>query len=221
MIGARKLDRAGRPTGQLKVNKRAKITFQFFPRNYEMIGSPAYRALSLSALRVLSRVEIEHGQHGGTDNGKLPVTFQDFEDYGIHRNAIGPAIRECEALGFIKVVQRGRAGNGEYRKPNIFRLTYIPRPPLGASDEWRKIGTDEEVEAIKAGLKVVPSKPRKLPWSAPTLTLITGICRENIESGTENVPKIGVCSGTENVPLNCGFGTENVPAFGTETDTGK
>ena len=186
MIGARKLDRAGRPTGQLKVNNRGKVNFRFVPRNYEMLESPAYRVLSLSAHRLLSRIEVEHGSHGGVDNGKLPVTFQDFEDYGIHRHAIGPAIRECEALGFVEIVQRGRSGNGEYRKPNIFRLTYLPMPPIGPSDKWRRIETVEQAEAIKASLKPEGPKRLKRPWTAPRLTLISGVCRENIDSSDEN-----------------------------------
>jgi hypothetical protein len=41
------------------------------------------------------------GNHGGTDNGKLPTTYDDFERYGIHRHAIAPAIREAIALDFL------------------------------------------------------------------------------------------------------------------------
>src|SRR3954449_7071142 len=87
----------------------------FSPRLIEMLESPAYRALSLSAHRVLSRIEVELGHHGGTDNGKLPVTYADFQRYGIDRDAIAPAIREAAALGFIEITQAGRAGNAEHR----------------------------------------------------------------------------------------------------------
>jgi hypothetical protein len=59
-----------------------------------MLESPAYRVLSLSAHRVISRIEIELAHHGGNDNGRLPVTKQDFIDYGIHHNSVAPAIRE-------------------------------------------------------------------------------------------------------------------------------
>jgi hypothetical protein len=61
-----------------------------------MMESPAYRVLSLSARRVLDRIMIELAHHGGNDNGKLPVTYEHFEEYGIHRHAIAPAIRELE-----------------------------------------------------------------------------------------------------------------------------
>jgi hypothetical protein len=51
------------------------ITQGWAARPIEMLESPAYRALSLSAHRALSRIEIELAHHGGKDNGKLPVTF--------------------------------------------------------------------------------------------------------------------------------------------------
>src|SRR6478752_5794871 len=73
----------------------------------------------------LDRIEIEHADHGGNDNGRLPVTYDDFECYGIHRHAIAPAIRETVALGFAEITERGRAGNAEFRSPHKFRLTYF------------------------------------------------------------------------------------------------
>jgi hypothetical protein len=81
--------------------------------------SPAFRVLSLSARRVLDRVEIEHAHHGGKDNGALPVTFDDFQRYGIHRHAVAPAIREVVALGFLEITQQGRAGNAAWRKLDL------------------------------------------------------------------------------------------------------
>lgn len=52
--------------------KRNSIDGQFQPRLIEMLESPASRVLSLSAHRVLDRIAIELGHHGGNDNGKLP-----------------------------------------------------------------------------------------------------------------------------------------------------
>ena len=116
-----------------------------------MLESPAWRVLSLSARRLLDRIEIELAHHGRNDNGRLPVTFEDFEEYGMTREAIAPAIREAGALGFIRVTEHGRGGNAEYRKPNKFFLTYtrdrgsLVNPP---TDDWSKIKTIEEAEAI-------------------------------------------------------------------------
>src|SRR5215210_2323525 len=103
---------------------RNSILGQFAPRTIEMLESAAYRVLTLSAHRVLARLEIELAHHGGNDNGKLPCTFADFEAYGIDRHAIAPALREVVVLGFVEVTERGSAGNREFRSPSLYRLTY-------------------------------------------------------------------------------------------------
>jgi hypothetical protein len=129
--------------------KRNQIDGQFSARLIEMLESPAYRALSLSAHRVLDRICIELAHHGGNDNGKLPVTYEQFVEYGVHRHAVAPAIRELEALGFIEVTQRGRPSAGEFRLPNLFRLTCVmckstPKP----THEWRRIRDIETAERL-------------------------------------------------------------------------
>ena len=135
------------------MKRRNSISGQWSPRLIEMLESPAYRALSLSAHRVISRIEIELYADAGNDNGKLPVTKQDFIDCGIHHKAIAPAIREAAALGFIVVTQRGRGGNAEHRRPNHFKLTFAhdrnsrQEPP---SHDWRRIKTLEEAIEIAA-----------------------------------------------------------------------
>ena len=128
--------------------KRNQIDGQFNARLIEMMEHPAYRVLSLSARRVLDRICIELAHHGGNDNGKLPVTYEHFVEYGIDRHAIAPAIRELEALGFVEVTQRGRPSAGEFRLPNLFRLTCVnckstPNP----THEWRRIPDIETAEA--------------------------------------------------------------------------
>src|SRR5262249_25715301 len=81
--------------------------------------------------------------------GRLPVTKQDFIDYGISHDQIAPAIREAEALGFI-TWKRGRGGNTEHREPNQFGLTFAygresrAAPP---AHYWRRLKTMEEAES--------------------------------------------------------------------------
>jgi hypothetical protein len=112
----------------------------------------------------LDRIEIELADHGGADNGKLPVTYDDFERYGIHRHAIGPAIREVVALGFVEITEAGRAGNAEWRKPNLFRLTYRPTK-YEATNEWEKIKTPGEAEAIAQAARAPRmSKKNESQW---------------------------------------------------------
>jgi hypothetical protein len=130
-------------------NRRNAITGQWAARSIEMLESPAYRALSLSAHRALARIEIELAHHGGNDNGKLPVTFDDFVQYGVRRHSIGSSLDELETLGFIKITQHGKMAKGaEYRRPNLFLLA--TRSELeGVGPErcgWRRFQTMEEAE---------------------------------------------------------------------------
>ena len=98
------------------VKRRNSIDGQFAYHTIEMIKSPAWSVLSLSARRVLDRLEIEHAHHGGNDNGRLPVTYDDFECYGIHRHSIAAAIRETVAhLGGEGVADRPAVPGGRGR----------------------------------------------------------------------------------------------------------
>ena len=133
------------------MNKRRNaISEQFVPHMISMLESPAFRVLSRAAHMVLARIEIEHMLHGGVENGHLPVTYDDFVKYGIHRHAIAPAIRELEALGFIEITQRGRAGNREFHSPSKYRLTY--RNAKGetgdGTHEWRWVESLEQAHQI-------------------------------------------------------------------------
>ncbi|WP_166295253.1 hypothetical protein [Bradyrhizobium sp. 2S1] len=130
--------------------RRTKIGGQFAARTIEMLESPAFRVLSLSARRILDRLEIELAHHGGVDNGKLPVTYDQFQEFGIDRQAIAPAIRELVALGFLEITRKGRAGNAEWRLPNLFRLTYRSSKDVRTygTNEWKRIDSISEAELL-------------------------------------------------------------------------
>jgi hypothetical protein len=130
------------------VRPKNKISGQFSYRTIEMMESPAFQVLSLAGHRILARVELELAHHGGNDNGRLPVTYDHFEEYGVHRHSIAAGLREVCALGFLEITQRGRAGNAEWRKPHYFRLTYRPVGNAKPTDDWRHIRTIEDAEAI-------------------------------------------------------------------------
>jgi hypothetical protein len=155
--------------------RKNQISGQFAWRLIEMLESVSYRVLSLSARRILDRLEIELGHHGGQENGRLPVTFGQFQEFGIDRHAIAPAIRECIALGFIEITERGCAGNADFRRPNIFRLTYRHTDDHDPTDEWRKIRTLQAAETVArtaraAGAKMQNSSggKRRPQWGKPT-----------------------------------------------------
>jgi len=142
-----------------RTKRRTHIAGQFAPRLIDMLRSPAYRILNQSEHRVLARLEIELADHGGTDNGKLPCTFDDFVEYGISRECVGPSLRAVEALGFIETTERGRAGNAEWRKPNLFRITFRPTAQAGSTDEWRKIESMEQAKFVAAAARKASAKP--------------------------------------------------------------
>jgi hypothetical protein len=166
------------------MRRRNSINGQFAARRIEMLESPAYRVLSRSGHMVIARIEIELAHHGGNDNGRLPVTTENFVQYGMHRTSVAPAIREAEALGFIQITERGHGGNAEYRSPNRFYLTYAHtndskrRPP---TDEWRRIKTLQEANQIARSARAKKSTAAvergKRSWRQR---------QQKTKSGTEN-----------------------------------
>jgi hypothetical protein len=72
---------------------------------------------------------------------------------------MGPAIREVVALGFVEITEAGRAGNAEWRKPNLFRLTYR-HTKYESTNDWEKIKTPEEAEALAQSARA-PRPTRK------------------------------------------------------------
>ena len=121
------------------MSKPNKISGQLAARSIEMMESPAlsrpqpvgsslYRASKWSSLTTADRTM-----------GKLPVTFDDFVAYGMHRTAIGPALAELESLGFIEITDQGKmARAAEYRRPKKFLL--LSRPVRRRSDPISTIG---------------------------------------------------------------------------------
>jgi hypothetical protein len=141
--------------------RRNAISGQFVPHLLSMLESPAFRVLSRAAHMVLARIEIEHMHHGGKENGHLPVTYEDFVRYGIHRHAIAPAIRELHILGFINITVRGRAGNREFRSPSRYRLTYCPAKgePGDGTHEWRWVASLEQAHQIAKRARMGVTRP--------------------------------------------------------------
>jgi hypothetical protein len=167
-------DRRGRSgAGSTGNRRRTKIEGQFAPRLIEMIESPVFQVLSLSARRILDRIEIELASHGGNENGNLPRTFDDFQRFGMDRHAIAPAQRELEAVGLIEIIW-GVAGNAEFRRPNRFRLTYRHTDRDPPTHDWKRIKTVAEAEELVQSARLsVTGKPRKpKPSGGPRLVTV-------------------------------------------------
>lgn len=143
--------------------RKGAIVGAFVAHPLELRRSPAWRALSDEGRRILARLELEHMEHGGASNGALACTYADFVDDGMRRTSIPAAIRQCVALGFLEVTQAGRPSIAEFRRPNLYRLTYLngrdrsPEP----THEWRSIGTDEAASAAVAKAAQPPKKPTR------------------------------------------------------------
>jgi hypothetical protein len=131
----------------------------------EMKGSHAWRAMPLATRQVVDRIEIEHGLHGGQLNGQLPVTYDDFEKYGIRRRSIPFGIRAAVALGWIDITDKGHRGAADVRKAARYALTWVDRHD-GAprTNRWKRCKTmaDAEVEVSRVRPKKrVSTKKRK------------------------------------------------------------
>ena len=156
--------------GKRRAQRKGSIVGAFAWRLIEMLESPAYRTLSLSGRRVIDRLEIELAHHGGKseENGRLPCTYEHFKEYGIHDHAIGPAIREAVALGFIEVTQQGCAGNAGFRRPTLYRITYRHAgPDKIVSDDWRRIKSLDEAEKVAAAARLDKPEPWRLKNKNP------------------------------------------------------
>jgi hypothetical protein len=134
----------GRSDGRLHNKSRQKIAGQFIAHRVEMIRSPAWRALSLTARRILDRLEIEHADHAGRENGSLICTYDDFKRAGIRRNSVSVGLLELIELGFLVVAQQGRMTRADFHVPSKYLLTYLNTKSGGPTDDWSKVADDDD-----------------------------------------------------------------------------
>jgi hypothetical protein len=119
-----------------------------------MLNSPAWRAMPLCARQVVERIAIEHMQHGGNENGKLPVTYDDFRKYGIRRNTVAYAIAVAVALGWIDVAEQGHRGAAGQRRATRYALTWVDRwDGTPRTNRWNAIKTEEPAKETVARVR--------------------------------------------------------------------
>ena len=124
-----------------------QISGRFAAQPISLLKSAPYRVLNNSERKMFARIEIEYSDHGGRDNGRLPVTFDQFEEYGIRRQLIAPSRRALVALGIITFDQGHAAAELGERRPNLFGLTHRPVGEAAPTNDWRRIGDDDMAEA--------------------------------------------------------------------------
>jgi hypothetical protein len=150
------------------MGKRFSIGGGFVPRTLEMYRSSAWQHLPDNARRVLARLELEHLEHGGAENGKLVCTYNNFAADGLRRASVALAIRQCIALGFVTITRRGKRSIAEHRTPTLYRLTYVldryadggKREP---THEWRRIKTDDDARLALLGAAKARNRDTQ-PW---------------------------------------------------------
>jgi hypothetical protein len=216
--------RRARSKWALAKGRATRYSGPFVGKLGEMLESPAYQILSLAAHRILFRLEIELLHHGGNDNGKLIVTFDQFEKYGVRRKSVPAALRELEALGFIEIVEHGCAGNAGYGEPNIYRLTYRPSvdAPEDGSHEWRRVKTIEDALRIQKPARATPpqnsvrqggNRVRKIKTPVGVSPLASG-AKAPLNSGAETPLKTAKSLGAKR-PYYLDLASEHDP---TDTD---
>lgn len=103
-----------------------------------MLASPAWRAISANARRLIDYLKIEHRKHAGRENGRLYATHEQLREYGMTGDCIRPAVEEAEFLGFIKA-ERGGRWNGT-NTPSRYTLTfYATHDDQAATNDWRRV----------------------------------------------------------------------------------
>lgn len=113
----------------------------------ELINSLAWRSMSVNCLKLTLRLLLEHINHGGLENGRLVCTYKDFQEYGLTRNKIRPAIEEADFLGLVKH-QRGERVFAK-NQPNSYRLTFYGTSEVrDPTNEWKGV-TEEKVEVYR------------------------------------------------------------------------
>jgi hypothetical protein len=123
---------------------------------HELLESGAMRSLSINGRRVIDRIRLEHMAHAGLENGRLKVTWLDFEKFGINRRRIKSSIEEVTTVGIVAIEQPGRKAWGNDQGDSTqYRLTYLPVADPGdyrpATNDWRRFGSN--VKAAKAASK--------------------------------------------------------------------
>jgi hypothetical protein len=135
----------------------------------EMINSPAFRAVPPSAFQVLFRLLEEHMAQGGTRNGDLIVTHDQFEESGVRKASVSAWIKALEFLGFIHV-DRGRSYRGD-SEPNRYRLTWLgdlhDAPP---TNNWKGI-SEPQIQVWQKSKKQKSAETRKKAFSRKAVAM--------------------------------------------------
>ncbi|MCA6298345.1 MAG: hypothetical protein IM624_04000 [Phenylobacterium sp.] len=107
-----------------------------------MLGAITYRALGISARRILDFALYEHMSHGGKENGNLALPYEALGRWGVTGADTRKGFAEVFATGFLVRTREGFFTLGG-RTPARYRLTWLPTgvwPGGGpATHEWIEV----------------------------------------------------------------------------------
>lgn len=141
-----------------------------------LLSSPAWRERSVSCMRLIDFLEIEHLQHGGNENGSLVAPYSQLVQFSISRRLISGAIREAERRGLVDVERGGKKGTA-MTELSRYRLTYLwTKSRKGGlwdwhapTDEWKTVESasigSTSGTALVPHRELVPVPLRELPGS--------------------------------------------------------
>jgi hypothetical protein len=75
----------------------------------DLLGSPAWLAMSHQCRKLVDALMMEWTNHGGEENGNLKVPYDQFQARGLRRETILDAVLEAKALGIIQPVRGQRS----------------------------------------------------------------------------------------------------------------
>jgi len=109
----------------------------------EMLVTPLWAALSITARRILDALIIENLAHAGFENGNLAATYLQLEQRGVTAADIRKGLDELIACGFIVCTFQGPrvACGGD---PSRYALTWLPTHKAQPNarepqDNWRAV----------------------------------------------------------------------------------
>ncbi len=135
---------------------------QYLPLPYSQLKSPAWRALSGSAVRVWLEL---HTRFNGSNNGAVRLSYAEAaEALGIGKATAQRAFQNLQDKGFLVLEKEG---NWYHRQAHEWRLTTKPtNGPKGRAsptNEWRQWKPEDS----DCGSGAEPSANRVVPFQNP------------------------------------------------------
>lgn len=107
-----------------------------------MLASITFRALGISARRILDALLCQHMGHGGAENGNLGATYEQLEAWGVTAADVRKGYAELYATGFVRQTVQGFFSIGG-KVQSRYALTWLPcgfgksAPP--PTHDWLKV----------------------------------------------------------------------------------